>query len=165
MVGYAWYQLHIIYEIIIVAAQRNISTYTIAHSSGLNTKSRKSKKLKRKKKKKERKIHKIYRHTHTEAQSQPSGLVLDRWNWGQDILVLAWVWRHTSTRPLPESVLSYWFKQHGTPFLEELSFVMLDGYNGHLNQLCGWRCPGSYPHGINNHSIDHHIICPPGSQS
>ena len=49
MVGYAWYQLHIIYKIIIVAAQRNISTYTIAHSSGLNTKSRKSKKIKKKK--------------------------------------------------------------------------------------------------------------------
>ena len=119
MVGYDWYQLHIIYKIIIVAAQRNISTYTIAHSSGLNTKSRK-------KKEKKREIHKIYRHTHTEAQSQPSGLVIDRWNWGQDILVLAWLWRHTSTRPLPESVLSYWFKQHGTPFLEELSIIICD---------------------------------------
>ena len=96
MVGYAWYQLHIIYEIIIVAAQRNISTYTIAHSSGLNTKSRKSKKLKKGKFTK-------YTDTHTEAQNQPSGLVIDRWNWKDRIY---WLWRGSGATQAPGHYLN-----------------------------------------------------------
>ena len=73
MVGYAWYQLHIIYKIIIVAAQRNISTYTIAHSSGLNTKSRKKKKKKGKFTK--------YTDTHTHKIAPHNHNSISSWNW------------------------------------------------------------------------------------